>query len=75
MSLVSLVKDNISVVAVSKLLTSENNEKIYNIPGYKFMVRYCPNVTGGRIGLFVSKSYNFRLRDDSTGIIMESVII
>ena len=59
LSLVNRFNHHISVIAISELWTNENNENLYNIPGYNFVAKSRLHTTDGVVGLFVSETYNF----------------
>ena len=74
LSLVNLLNHHISVIAISELWTNKDNEHVFNIPGYNFVAKSRMHTTGGGVGLFVSETYNFRLRDDLTDIVVENIL-
>ena len=75
LSLINLLNHHISVIAVSELWTNRDNEHFFNIPGYNFVAKSRLHTTGSGVDLFVSETYNFRLRDDLTDTVVESIFI
>ena len=54
----------IPIIAVSELWTCEDNESLYNIPGYNFVVRSRQGKLGGGVGLYISDKLRYTLRDE-----------
>ena len=64
LAITTLLTPCVSIIAVSELWTIIENEILFDISGYNFIFQSRIRKAGGGVGLFLSNSYNYILRDD-----------
>lgn len=74
---VTIMKPQPPLIAVSEIWTTEDNEDLFNISGYKLIAKSRIHKRGGGVGIYVSLDYNYKLRDDllCTDVFADTVFI
>jgi len=76
--LIDQLKITIPIIAVSETWTNDLTVNDFNIPGYTFVAKSRKHKSGGGVGLYVTNSIKFKLREDlnfDTDNLLESIFI
>ena len=69
-----MLKHKISVIGISETWLNDSTHSV-DISGFKFLHKYRKNRTGGGVGLYISNDLEFKLREDLSLHIAESLFI
>jgi hypothetical protein len=61
LNLIHIAETNFDIVAVTETWLTDQNDQLYQIPGYNFVNIHRTGKVGGGVGIYIESSYSYKV--------------